>query len=387
MINDGQILENWNLRKLSTFCCISSGGTPARDKANIYFGGNIPWIKSGELENKPISRTEETITEHGLKNSSAKIFPKNTVLVALYGATVGKTGILEIEAATNQAIAAVIPDNKIADYKFLFFFLRHYSPKLLAARVGGAQPNISQEILKNIQISLPPLPIQKKITAILEKADAAWEKRRQANQLIGQFLQSAFLEMFGDPVINPMKFEMKKLGDVAKINMGQSPPGDSYNDTGEGIPLLNGPTEFGVKSPTEKQWTIKYTKLAKKGEILFCVRGATAGRMNWADKEYCIGRGLASISSLDVVLNEYVYFILLNKYKYFQNLGQGSTFINLSRDMILDIKIPVPPLSEQQKFAVMVEKVESLRARQRQSEQELENLFNSLMQRAFKGEL
>ncbi len=273
---------------------------------------------------------------------------------------------------------------------WIFYFLRQEQFRQFAAAnmTGTAgQQRVPKSFFEKVKIPLPPLPVQRKITAILEKADAAREKRRQANQLTEQFLQSTFLEMIDDPVTNPKKFEMKKFGDVARINMGQSPPGDSYNNTGEGIPLLNGPTEFGVKSPTEKQWTIKPTKLAKKGEILFCVRGATAGRMNWADKEYCIGRGLASISSLDVVLNEYVYFFLLNKYNYFQNLGQGSTFINLNRDLISDIKIPVPPLSEQRKFAKLVEKVESLHARQRQSEQELENLFNSLMQRAFRGEL
>ncbi|MBI3194673.1 MAG: restriction endonuclease subunit S, partial [Ignavibacteriae bacterium] len=215
-----------NIKKLSEFCSISSGGTPSRDKLEEYFGGSIPWVKSGELREKIISTTEETLTPLGLQNSSAKYFPKETVLVAMYGATVGRTAILEIEATTNQAVAGIVPDKTIADYKYLFQFLRFYAPKLVAAGVGGAQPNISQGILKNIDVPLPPLPIQKQIAAILEKADAAREKRRKANELTEQFLQSAFLEMFGDPVTNPKGWEKTSLGDVAShVSSGSTPLG------------------------------------------------------------------------------------------------------------------------------------------------------------------
>jgi len=374
-------------RKLSSFCEITSGGTPLRDKADVYFGGDIPWVKSGELRDSAITKTEEKLTQLGLENSSAKIFPKHSVLVALYGATVGRTGILEIDAATNQAVAGIIPDPSIASFKYVFYFLRFYSPNLLAARVGGAQPNISQTILKDIQVSTPALSAQKQIAAILEKADAAREKRRQANQLTEQFLQSAFLEMFGDPATNPKGWEVEKLSEVAEIKMGQSPDGDSYNDAGLGVPLLNGPAEFGMKFPKEKQWTTKPNKFSNTGDILFCVRGATAGRMNWADKQYCIGRGLAAISSNGKCSNAYLYYLLELKYDYFQSIGQGSTFINISREVLSNLPIPIPDETLQQKFSALFEKVESLRAKQRQSEQALEHLFHSLMQRAFRGEL
>src|SRR5262245_47297814 len=104
----------WAERKLGDIAQTTSGGTPNRKNLK-YFGGQIPWVKSGELEDTFINCTEEKITEHGLEHSSAKLFPAGTLLMAMYGATVGKTAILRIEAATNQAICAITPKDGVAD--------------------------------------------------------------------------------------------------------------------------------------------------------------------------------------------------------------------------------------------------------------------------------
>ncbi len=193
--------------------------------------------------------------------------------------------------------------------------------------------------------------------------------------------------MFGDTVTNPKRWEFELLGDVAEIIMGQSPKGDSYNTEGKGTPLLNGPTEFGDKNPKEKQWTIEPKKLCCNNDILFCVRGATAGRMNWADKEYCIGRGLAAIRSKGRVSSNYIYLLLDRMYDYFQRTSNGSTFINISRDDISKVKIPITPISLQNQFAERVKAIESQKAIAQESLKKSEDLFNSLLQRAFKGEL
>ena len=100
----------WPLLQVGDFCKTGSGGTPSREKEQIYYGGSIPWVKSGELREAEVCRAEESITDLALIESSAKLVPKGAVLVAMYGATVGRVGILGIEAATNQAICHVIPD-------------------------------------------------------------------------------------------------------------------------------------------------------------------------------------------------------------------------------------------------------------------------------------
>jgi type I restriction enzyme S subunit len=146
-----------------------SGGTPSRSKSE-YYGGNIPWIKSGEVNDRFISNVEESITQLGLDNSSAKIVPSNSILVAMYGATAGKVAINLINAAVNQAVLAIVPKENICLY-FLFYFLEYQMDKTLRL-VQGGQPNLNAGIIKDILINLPCLAEQQKIASVLSAADA-----------------------------------------------------------------------------------------------------------------------------------------------------------------------------------------------------------------------
>jgi len=187
-------------------------------------------------------------------------------------------------------------------------------------------------------------------------------------------------------------WKLQKLDEVAPINMGQSPPGESYNTFGDGIPLLNGPTEFGEKYPTPVQWTTAPTKLCKPGDILLCVRGATTGRLNWADKEYCIGRGLAALTlKSEVCVPEYVYYFVETQTQEMLGLAAGSTFPNLPGAKLKVLEIPVPPILEQRRVVAYLdsiqEKIRPLRDLQSQTSTELEALLPSILDKAFKGEL
>lgn len=145
----------------------SSGGTPSRSKAD-YYQGTIPWVKSGELPNGTIYSTEEHISDEAIANSSAKIFPKGSVLIAMYGATIGKVGILGMEAATNQAIAAARPSDHTSK-EYLFYYLIGNKNKFIELGKGGAQPNISQALIKAFPYRMPPLPEQEEIVRILDE--------------------------------------------------------------------------------------------------------------------------------------------------------------------------------------------------------------------------
>ena len=175
-----EVPENWVWTRLEYIAQWGSGGTPSR-KQPQYFQGSIPWIKTGELNDGYIYDAEEKITQEALEKSSAKIFPIHSVMLAMYGATIGKTAILEIPAASNQACACAIPIEGI-DYKILFYFLRSQKDYFIANAQGGAQPNISQTIIKQHFFPLPPLPEQQRIVARIEslfaKLDAAAEKLR-----------------------------------------------------------------------------------------------------------------------------------------------------------------------------------------------------------------
>ena len=191
--------QGWTIKTLGEIAQTTSGGTPSRKKLD-YWNGNIKWLKSGELNDNYINEVEETITQSGLENSSAKIFSKGTLLIALYGATIGKLGILNLETSTNQAVCAIMP-NKELETKYLFYFLFSIRNKMIKDAFGGAQSNISQTYLKQIKIPLPPLETQKQIVKLLEKhlqhADKTGEfiesALNKAKQLKQSLLKSAFL--------------------------------------------------------------------------------------------------------------------------------------------------------------------------------------------------
>jgi type I restriction enzyme, S subunit len=188
----------WPTKRLGEIAKTSSGGTPSRKRPD-YFGGPIRWVKSGELGDGRVRTTEETITELGLAESSAKVFERGTLLVALYGATVGKLGILDIDAATNQAVCAIKPgDPEMVPY--LWLVLRAKRAELVAAGQGGAQPNISQAILRELRIPVPSSNEQRRIVADVERqlslVDALqstlYRARRRSAALRSSILRHAF---------------------------------------------------------------------------------------------------------------------------------------------------------------------------------------------------
>jgi len=179
--------KGWQLKKLGEVCHTTSGGTPSRQNAS-YYNGNIPWVKSGELDKGLILDTEEKISEEAIKNSSAKVFPKGTLLIALYGATIGKLAFLGVDAATNQAICGIFKNENI-DSNYLYHFLFYKKSNLVNQGIGGAQPNISQGILKNLDVPIPPLAEQQLIVAKVEELLSELENGKQQLQIAQQQLK------------------------------------------------------------------------------------------------------------------------------------------------------------------------------------------------------
>ena len=152
---------------ISDICQTSSGGTPARANP-AYYGGDIPWVKCKDLIDGVITKTEEQITAEGLANSNTKILPKGTLLIALYaGSTIGRLGILDMEACTNQAICALTASEKV-DTKYLFWYLMSIRDDLQSQAVGGVQLNINQSVLRQTKVWLPSPETQKEIVARIE---------------------------------------------------------------------------------------------------------------------------------------------------------------------------------------------------------------------------
>ncbi|HEA1099215.1 TPA: restriction endonuclease subunit S, partial [Escherichia coli] len=260
--------------KIEDFCSTGSGGTPSRSKPEYYEGGDIPWIKSGDLKDSKIYEANEYITAAGLENSSAKIVEKDSILIAMYGATVGRLAILGINAATNQAICNIRPDTTIADMKYLYYFLKSKFSYFVENAVGGAQPNISQGLIKSLEVPLPSLDEQKRIADILDKAAGVCQKREQAIKLADDFLRAKFLEMFGTPANNIHRFPKGTIRDlVDSVNYGTS--AKASIDSGE-YPILRmgnityqGRWDFTDLKYLDLSVKEKDKYLVKEGDLLF----------------------------------------------------------------------------------------------------------------------
>ena len=162
-----EVPDNWVWTTLGNIGVWQAGGTPSRANKS-YYGGNIPWLKTGDLNDGLITNIPERITEEAVANSSAKINPAGSVLIAMYGATIGKLGILTFPATTNQACCACIEYFAITQ-SYLFYFLLSHRDMFIAKGGGGAQPNISKEIIANTAIPLPPLAEQERIVTEIER--------------------------------------------------------------------------------------------------------------------------------------------------------------------------------------------------------------------------
>lgn len=396
---------SWPLVRLSDFCITGSGGTPSR-KNPEYFEGEIPWIKSGDLRENIVTQATEFITDDAIKNSSAKIVSKGSILLAMYGATVGRMALLGIDAATNQAVCNITPDQKKAFTKYVYYALLHKVPEFLESAVGGAQPNISQGIIKDTLISLPPLDEQKRIAAILDKADAIRRKRQQAIALADDFLRSVFLEMFGDPVTNPKGWEVKQLGDgIKKIYAGWSAKGADHpcKDNEFGVLKISAVTSGFFKRYENKMIPFddipedKKLIFPKKGDLIFsrantrdlvaatCIIPQDENNLFLPDKLWLIE------SNKDKILPEFMHYMISNK-KYKDTLtcqatGTSGSMLNISKEKFGSSNAIFPDISIQIIFKDIFWKTQNLIGTIERSFLNADDIFNALSQQAFSGKL
>ncbi|MGT7963929.1 restriction endonuclease subunit S [Escherichia coli] len=388
--------------KIEDFCSTGSGGTPSRSKPEYYEGGDIPWIKSGDLKDSKIYEANEYITAAGLENSSAKIVEKDSILIAMYGATVGRLAILGINAATNQAICNIRPDTTIADMKYLYYFLKSKFSYFVENAVGGAQPNISQGLIKSLEVPLPSLDEQKRIADILDKAAGVCQKREQAIKLADDFLRATFLEIFGDPVKNPKGWKKNKIKKgVLDITSG-------WSATGENIPCKS--DEFGVLKissvtsgifkPEENKMVDSETILAskklifpKKGDLLFsrantrelvaaiCMVHQDYDNLFLPDKLWSIKLDhdlLLSEFFLVLIQNEKIRDLLTK-----QATGTSGSMLNISKNKFEETEIIFPEINVQKYFCNTFRKTINLKEKLIKSNELANESFNSLSQKVF----
>lgn len=380
---------------LSDFCRTGSGGTPSRSKLERYYeGGTIPWIKSGELRESIINHAEEFVTVAALKESSIKLVPAGAILLAMYGATVGRLGILGIEATTNQAVCHIVPDPKVAVTRYVYHALSSQVPNLISMGVGGAQPNINQGIIKSLAIPLPPIPEQRRIAAILDQADALRAKRREALAQLDSLTQSIFIEMFGDPVSNPKGWPIRKFSDVGSLDRGASKhrPRNAPELLGGAYPLVqtgeiaNCDGYVRSHNASYSEFGLRQSKLWPKGTLCITI-AANIAKTGILTFDACFPDSVVGFKAEKSETVEFVRVWLSFLQKALEAAAPESAQKNINLAILRDLNIPLPPISLQRKFAERIGATEALRHTHRAALAELDILFSSLQHRAFRGEL
>ncbi len=386
--------HGWEIKKLGDICETSSGGTPLKSHSEYYEGGNIPWLRSGEISQGYIYETELYITEEGLKKSSAKIFPKDTVVIAMYGATVGQVGVLKREMSTNQAVCGIFPTLTLSPL-FLVYYLKAKKAYFLSLAAGGAQPNISQNIIKNTPIPVPTIAEQEHIVEELDLLSGVIEKKRQQLKELDNLAHSIFYDMFGDPITNEKDWEVQTLNDVCDVRDGthDSPKYLENSDylliTSKNI-TEEGKIDFSTANYISKNDydSINKRSLVECGDIIMAMIG-TIGKpiiVQSTKKNFCV-KNVALIKFANSVLVSNIYIqSLLNSscyISYVKSLNKGGTQKFIPLGVIRKLPIPVPPLALQQEFAEKIEAIEKQKELIKQSLAETETLFNSRIEYYF----
>lgn len=380
---------------LGQICDVQSGGTPSRHINAYWEKGNIPWVKISDIKGKHLLGTDEYITRQGLENSSAKIFPKGTILYTIF-ATLGETTILNIDAATNQAIAGInIHDQykKIILTDYLYYYLLSIKDIMCKVGRGVAQNNLNLKILRNVQVPVPTIEEQKKIIDTLSSIEKIMLVKDRQLSLLSNLVKSRFLEMFGNK-----EYSICQLSDQCEIiTKGTTPTTIGYNFTTDGVRFIKieDITEEG-KFDTAKMMHIsdecnmimKRSQL-KSGDLLFSIAGAI-GRCAVVTNDILpanINQALAIIRlRKDAQLSRnFLFAVLKSSYveKQYKGLRRGGAQLNLSLKDIGNFKILLPPESEQENFIDLYKQVDKSKMAIQKSLDELETLKKSLMQTYF----
>lgn len=328
----GSLPSGWEIHRLGQISRVYSGGTPSRGN-KTYWNGDIPWATTAEVDFGYIRSTKERITQPGLENSAAKVAPPGTLLIAMYGQgkTRGKTAVLDIHAAMNQACAAVEPSAEIST-RFLFHFLKASYDNIRGMSNAGGQENLSGEIVKKIPVVVPTRAEQDRISDVLDDSDALIDRLERLiakKQAIKQGLMQQLLTGktrlpgFSQPWIET------PLGNIASVNMGQSPLGVSYNNSGKGLPLIQGNADIHDRATLDRIWTTSPTKLCSAGDVILTVR-APVGYTAVASKDACLGRGVCSITSNHNQSNRFLFHALVYAERNWFVYEQGSTFTSVN---------------------------------------------------------
>lgn len=347
---------SWEKVKLGDICAwVASGGTPLTSKADYYSPKEIPWLKTQEVNYCRIYETNNQISKKGLENSSAKLIPANAVIVAMYGQgdTAGRVAINKIPLCTNQACCNLVIDENKADYEFVYYNLCTLYDKLVSLKNGGAQPNLNAGLIKNLEISLPPLSTQKRIADILSAYDDLIENNQKQIKLLEEAAQRLYKQWFIDlkfpghettPIVDglPEGWRKEKLVDLASVQFGYAFDGSLFNSNGNGTPIVrirNIPDGFTNDYTTENA---PEEYIINNGDIVVGMDGEFHINSWSGDKSYLVQRSCC-FRPHNPKIKGWLLWAIHDPIKFFEKTVVGATVAHLGKKHIDTIELLMGP--------------------------------------------
>ena len=357
--------------KLSTLCDIQIGKTPSR-KISKYWGKGTPWVAISDLKKRYICKTKEQITQIAVDETNCKLIPKDTLLMS-FKLSIGKLAFSECDLYTNEAIAALsIKNKKELHNNYLYYALKNI-PLLKGAKIAVKGNTLNKKSLGKLNIPLPEsLDDQIKIANLLTQVELLIAKREESIVLLDELLKSTFLDMFGDPIANPHNRDEVRLDEIVVLQRGFDLPKSQRNINGD-IALYgsNGIVDFHDES--------------KLDEGIITGRSGTIGKVYYSHEPFWPLN--TTLFSKNIKGNNIIYLTFLLRFFRLERFRQGAGVPTLNKNIIHKEKIYKVDRKEQEKFATIVQQVETTKEKYQDSLDELNELFGSLSQRAFRGEL
>lgn len=378
--------------KISDIFDLQMGKTPSRDEQSFWNSNDYKWVAISDFDDcKYIENTSEYISSHAVKKTGIKIVPKNTVIMS-FKLSIGKVAITKEDMYTNEAIMAFFNKGVVnIELSYLYYLLKSYKWDLLAQRAAKGK-SLNKEILNNATLWFHNnIQTQKEIVAVLDKVTSLISMRKEQLEKLDILIKSKFIEMFGDPVLNPKGWEKKKLGEVCDVRDGTH---DSPKFRYTGYPLITSKNIVNNQLVLDKVNYISqddYDKINKrskvdKGDILLPMIGTIGNPViiniepNFAIKNVA----LIKFNNPNIT-NIYIYNTLMSNYiEYVKKiLSRGGTQKFIALGDIRKLIIPIPPFDLQSQFAEFVEQVEKNKENIKSSLNHLETLYSALMQEYF----
>lgn len=362
-------MTEWRKVKLGDLCVrVTSGGTPKANVDSFYNPPTIPWLKTKEVNYCRIRETENFISEDGLNNSSAKIIAPNSIIIAMYGQgdTAGRVAINKIPLTTNQACCNLTLDSEKADYEFVYYQLCTLYDKMVSLKSGAAQPNLNAQIIKNLEVDIPPLPVQRRIAEVLSRYDALIENYQRQIKLLEEAAQRLYKEWFVDlrfpghqstPIINgiPEGWEKKRIADICTIISSGSTPArsnKSYWVNGnirwvKTKELLDGWIFDTEEHITKDGFDNSSTKMFPSNTVMMAIYASpTLGRLGILANESCCNQAaLGLIANEDMISWQWLFWKLYELRDDFNSIARGAGQQNISGLVVKETKVIVPSKS------------------------------------------